>query len=153
VSVCPGLLGGVETPAAVAGGRVFVPVVDLCYRENATGAAAQSFQQVDPASGAGRLVTLDLKTGRLLWQRRLPSPDFGCATVAKDVVFTSTYDGSVYAFAAGDGRQLWRAVAPAGINACPAVVRRRLYVAAGVPNRPHAALELVAYEVSLARRK
>ena len=31
-TVCPGLFGGVLTPMALAGGRVFVPVVDLCYR-------------------------------------------------------------------------------------------------------------------------
>ena len=30
VTVCPGLLGGVETPMAYADGRLFVPVVDLC---------------------------------------------------------------------------------------------------------------------------
>jgi hypothetical protein len=32
VTVCPGLLGGVETPMAYADGRLFVPVVDLCGR-------------------------------------------------------------------------------------------------------------------------
>ena len=70
-------------------------------------------QQLDRASirraGKGRLVALDAATGRALWERRLPSPDFGCATVANDVVFTSTYDGTVYGFAAETGRLLWQA--------------------------------------------
>ncbi|MDX6484877.1 MAG: quinohemoprotein ethanol dehydrogenase, partial [Gaiellaceae bacterium] len=38
VTVCPGLLGGVETPMAYADGRVFVPVVDLCGWGSATAA-------------------------------------------------------------------------------------------------------------------
>ena len=146
VSVCPGLLGGVETPAASADGRVFVPVVDLCYRENAVGGAAESFVRVDPASGRGRLVALDLGSGARLWERHLPSPVFGCATVSHDVVLTSTYAGGLYAFAAADGRPLWRAEAPAGVNACPAVAGTRMFVPAGVRNRRGARLELVVYE-------
>ncbi|HEY2776947.1 MAG TPA: PQQ-binding-like beta-propeller repeat protein [Gaiellaceae bacterium] len=146
-TVCPGLLGGVETPAAVAHGRVFVPVVDLCYAENAIGTAATSFTKVDPATGRGRLVALRLDDGHVEWQRRLPSPVFGCATVSDDVVLTSTYDGTLYAFRTSDGTTLWRAKARAGVNACPAVADGRMFVAAGVRNRKHAHLELVSYEV------
>jgi alcohol dehydrogenase (cytochrome c) len=144
VSVCPGLLGGVETPAAVADGRVFVPVVDLCYPENATGIAATTFEHVDPASGTGRFVALDLKTGRGLWERRLTAPDFGCATVSRDVVFTSTFDGRLYAFAADDGRTLWTGRTPGGINACPAVSGRLLLVPVGIP-RAHGPGRLLAF--------
>jgi outer membrane protein assembly factor BamB len=135
VSVCPGLLGGVVTPAAYARGRVFVPVVDLCHLENATGVAATSFEKVDPATGRGAFVALDAATGKHLWERRLPSPDFGCATVSRDVVFTSTFDGRIYAFAADDGRALWTTQAPGGINACPAVSVGLLLVPVGVPPR------------------
>ncbi len=98
VTVCPGLLGGVETPMAYDKGRLFVPVVDLCGWGSA--AARQELTSVDPSSGRGRLVALDAATGRRIWVRRLPSPDFGCATVSNDVVFTSTFDGTAYAFAA-----------------------------------------------------
>lgn len=145
VSVCPGLLGGVETPPAVSGGRVFVPVVDLCYRENSTGRAANSFGRVDPSTGRGRLVALDLDSGTRLWEVHLPSPPFGCATATGDVVFTATFDGSLSAFAAADGRLLWRAQAGAGINACPAISGRMVIVGAGVPRPGHRPLGLVAY--------
>ena len=97
VTVCPGLLGGVETPMAYADGRLFVPVVDLCGWGSAT--ARQELTSLEPSRGKGRLVALDAATGRALWVRRLPSPNFGCATVSNDVVFTSTFDGTVYAFA------------------------------------------------------
>ena len=145
VTVCPGLLGGVETPMAYADGRLFVPVVDLCGWGSAVG--RQELTDLDPSSGRGRLVALDAATGSVLWERRLPSPDFGCATVSNDVVFTSTYDGTVYALSVTDGTILWRATMRAGVNACPAVVGDLLLVGAGVRrgNGERSVTELVAF--------
>ncbi len=149
VEVCPGLLGGVETPVAVAGGRVFVPVVDLCYRESSVGAAATSFAQTDPAEGRGEVVALDARTGRRAWTRTIGSPPFGCATAAGDTVVVPTFDGHVLALAASDGATLWQARASAGINACPAVAGDSLYVAAGTPERSiaHPRYEVIAYRL------
>jgi outer membrane protein assembly factor BamB len=65
------------------------------------------------------------------WRKPLHSPPFGCATAVNDVVFTGTFDGTVLALAAADGRVLWRARSPAGINACPSVAREVLVVSAG----------------------
>jgi outer membrane protein assembly factor BamB len=149
VTVCPGLLGGVETPMAYAGGRLFVPVVDLCGWGRAT--ASQPLTELEPASGRGRLVALDGSTGRVLWQRRLPSPVFGCATVANDVVFTSTYDGTAYGFAAADGRIVWRARLRAGSNACPAVFGDLVVFGAGIRRPGGPTPELVGYSISGAR--
>jgi alcohol dehydrogenase (cytochrome c) len=147
VSVCPGLLGGVETPLAVADGRVFAPVVDLCFRESALGTSLAGFLTTDYTKGRGGLVALDLKTGRRLWTHRLASPDFGCATVSNDVVFTITYAGAILALRASNGETLWSAIAPAAVNACPAVSGKLLLVAAGAaytqPRAEHD--EVVAY--------
>ena len=143
VTVCPGLLGGVETPMAFSAGRLYVPIVDLCGWGSAI--AAQDVTTLNPASGRGRLVALDAATGRTVWDRRLPSPDFGCAAVSHDVVFTSTYDGSVYALSTKDGSILWHTRMRAGVNACPAVVGDLLVIGAGI-RRPGGALpELVAF--------
>ena len=142
ITVCPGLLGGVETPMAYAEGRLFVPVVDLCGWGRAAG--RQPLTDVDPSRGSGRLVALDAATGHTLWEKRLPSPDFGCATVANDVVFTSTLDGTLYGLAARDGRVIWRARMRAGVNACPAVARDLVLFGAGV-RRPGGVTELVAF--------
>ena len=80
---------------ALAGKRVFVPWVDLATQTSAT-----SSNGTDPLrEGRGGFTALDAATGRVLWQHRLPSMAFGAATVANDVVFTSTYDGTIYAFA------------------------------------------------------
>ena len=129
VTVCPGLFGGVLTPMAAAGGTLYVPVVDLCMRGGAAG--YDELGAVDLARGRGEVVALDVASGARRWRRPLPSPVFGCATVVNDVVLTATYDGTVYALAASDGRILRRLSAPAGINACPAVAGDLLVVAAG----------------------
>jgi outer membrane protein assembly factor BamB len=131
VSVCPGLLGGVETPMALSQGRLFVPVVDLCFRLASGGTKAVEFFRVDYEKGTGRMVALDTATGKRLWERTLPKAVFGCATVVNDVVFTATYEGRIYALAASDGRTLWSARARAGVNACPAVAGDLLLVVAG----------------------
>ena len=147
VTVCPGLLGGVETPMAASDGRIFVPVVDLCSRGGSTG--FEGLDEIDPASGRGELVALDAATGRSLWTRKLPQPVFGCATVSRDVVFTATFDGRIYAVAARDGVTLWTARARAAVNACPAVAGDLLLVGAGspYPGLRHPVYELVAYDL------
>jgi outer membrane protein assembly factor BamB len=116
--------------------------VDLCTRGGAT--TRERTTPLDPLKGRGRLVALSASTGRILWQRSLGAPDFGCAAAANDVVFTSSYDGTAYAFDTRSGALLWHARLPAGSNACPAVAGDMLYLGAGVEltgSRP----ELVAY--------
>jgi alcohol dehydrogenase (cytochrome c) len=150
VPVCPGLLGGIETPGAVAEGRVFVATVDLCYGEDSTGAAAASFASIDPARGRGSVTALDLATGRKIWNVALSSPPFACTTVAGNVVFVPTFDGQIHAYDAATGHALWRTRARAGINACPSVAGDTLFVAAGAqePSFAHPHFELVAYRLS-----
>ncbi len=149
VTVCPGLLGGVETPMASAAGRVFVPVVDLCFRESAYGSGGLRFYRTDYSKGTGELVALDASSGRRLWTRRFRSPTFGCATVAGEVVYTSTYDGRIFGLATSDGSIVARARMRAGINACPAVAGGTLLVGAGAdhPAFPAPVFELVAYAI------
>jgi outer membrane protein assembly factor BamB len=125
---CPGL-GGVETPMAYAQRRLFVPIVDRC----------------GPGSATSRFVAIDAKTGETLWERSLPSPALGCATIANDVVFTATFAGIVYAFSTKHGKLLWHAAMPAGVNACPAVVGDLLVVGAGVRRPGRGRPEITAF--------
>ena len=129
VVVYPGTLGGVETPMALAGKRLFVPWLDLATR--ASGTTSNGFDPLD--TGRGGFTAVDVASGRTLWQRKLPAIVLGAATVANDVVFTSTYDGTIYAFATATGKQLWTAKARAGINAFPAIAGKLLLVGAAAP--------------------
>jgi outer membrane protein assembly factor BamB len=133
---------------AYGGGRLFVPVVDLCMRGSATG--YEDLFRVDVAArGTGEVVALDAASGRRLWTKRFPAPAFGCATVANDVVFVPTYDGRIYALETGSGRLLWQATARSGINSCPAIAGDTLLVGAGTdyPDRLNAVYELSAFRL------
>ena len=92
---------------------------------------------------------MNAATGKVLWQHKLPSMDFGAATVANDVVFTSTYAGTIYAFDTKTGKTLWTAKAPAGINSFPAIDGDTLLVGAattGFLKNPK--FQLIAYSIS-----
>jgi glucose dehydrogenase len=145
VKICPGFYGGVETPMAYAAGSLFVPVVDLCTHGSAVG--YQAVGALNPIDGSGEFLALDAASGRLLWRRAFPQPDFGCATAATGVVFTSTFDGHLYALDGASGATLWQARAPAGVNGCPALSGGILLLPAGsattAMRRP--SYELIAY--------
>jgi alcohol dehydrogenase (cytochrome c) len=144
VMVFPGLFGGVETPMALSDRRLFVPWLDLGSMMKSTGFPA--FPNL--AQGRGGLTAVDPATGEVIWERRLPQMVLGAATVANDVVFTSTYDGTVYALDAGSGETLWTTTARAGINSFPAIDGDKLLVgfsARGFFQQP--VFELIAYEL------
>ncbi|MFF2040669.1 PQQ-binding-like beta-propeller repeat protein [Kitasatospora sp. NPDC058170] len=144
VTVLPGVLGGVETPMALADGRLFVPWVDQPSTLSATGGLGYP----DVAKGRGGLTAADATTGKVLWQRNLPQMALGAATVANDVVFTATYDGQIFGFRTSTGELLWKATAQAGINAFPAVSGNLLLVGAGAPVLSGTAVpELIAYSL------
>jgi outer membrane protein assembly factor BamB len=65
--------------------------------------------------------------------------------VSNDLVFTSTFDGTVYAFATDDGTLVWHARMRAGVNACPAVVGDLVLLGAGIRRPEGATPELVAF--------
>ena len=150
VNIFPGDLGGVETPMALAANRLFVPWVDLATRARATGLpGGLAGQSPNFHEGRGGLAAIDAANGKVLWQNKLPSMDFGAATVANDVVFTSTYAGTIYAFDTQTGKTLWTTEAPAGINSFPAIDGDTLLVGAGTTGfhkNPH--FELIAYSLS-----
>ena len=117
LEVYPGIFGGVETPMAYADGVVYVPSENLSTSYTPNGIAGlQPF-----SSGTGNLTAIDVNFGRVLWDVALPANNFGGATVVNDLVFTATYDGTIYAFKRDTGQQVWTYKAPAGIKAWPAV--------------------------------
>jgi outer membrane protein assembly factor BamB len=126
--VYPGSLGGVETPMAYAGGIIYVPVVNLYSAYTPSGSTAgQALNQ-----GTGELLAIDVNTGKILWDNSLPSINFGGATVVNDLVFTSTFDGMIYAFNRTTGAQVWSYQAPGGVNAWPAFAGNYMLLPVGL---------------------
>ena len=150
VTIFPGDTGGVETPMALAAGRLFVPWLDLSTRAGATGLpGGLAGASPNLRAGRGGLTAFDAASGKVLWQNKLPSMDFGAATVANDVVFTSDYAGTIFAFDTQTGKTLWTKKAPAGVNSFPAIAGDTLLVGAGTTGfdkKPQ--FELVAYSLS-----
>lgn len=143
VPVLPGNLGGIETPMAADRDTVYVPVNDLYSIFSPT--AITNVQRID--TGTGEVVALDLATGRVRWDRRLPSSVYGAATVSNDVVFTTTYDGTVWALRADTGAIAWKGRLPDGTNAPVAVAGDTLVTAATIPFGSGQPTELVAYRL------
>jgi outer membrane protein assembly factor BamB len=143
--VYPGTFGGVESPMAVSDGVLFVPWVD----ESAQLAADQPLQAwPDLSLGRGGLAAVNAATGKVLWRQPLPQMAFGAATVANDVVFTATYDGTIFAFDVRTGRKLWTTTTGAGINSFPAIDGDTMVIAAAAPGfvtNPKS--ELIAYSL------
>ena len=145
--VLPGELGGVETPMAFDGSTVYVPVVNLGFLY--TSSAVKPASKAGLFGGTGQLVALNAADGSMRWHRRFSSADYGAATVANDVVFTSTFNGRLLAFDTQNGALLWSAHAPAGVNSFPAVDGDMLLVGAAAPSKAvkHPSDQLVAYSI------
>jgi outer membrane protein assembly factor BamB len=144
LTVEPGIVGGVETPMAVADGVLYVPVANLAseWKTRDTGLGAANFTQ-----GTGDMMALDLATGRVLWDTKLPQMPDGAATVANDLVFTTTFDGYLIAFKRDDGSVVWKKKLPAFTNAPVAIVGDTLITAASFPGGKGQTTEVIAYRL------
>jgi len=131
--VSPGPLGGVETPMAYADGVVYVPVVNMVVEFTPSAFVAESF---DFGAATGELVALDAATGQILWDKNINQMVVGAATVVNDLVFTSTYNGLIYAFNRESGEEVWSYQAPGGINGWPAVSGDTIIFPVGVGQTP-----------------
>jgi len=144
LTVEPGIVGGVETNMAVADGVVFVPVANLAsvWKTPGTGLGDANFGR-----GTGEMLALDLATGRVLWDTKLPQMADGAATVVNDLVFTTTFDGHLLAFARKTGKIVWNQKLPAFTNAPVAIVGDTIVTAASFPGGKGQTTEVIAFRL------
>jgi outer membrane protein assembly factor BamB len=138
----PGVLGGVIAPPSTDGSTVFFPVVNQ----------SQNVVSGSEAGGGGapggELVALDVKTGDIQWKYKFPgAAPFGGTTVVNDLVFATTFDGTLYAFDVDNGNDVWETSLPAGVNAGIAVSGDTLLAPAGAPGEQGQTPQLVAYRL------
>lgn len=144
IMVLPGFWGGIESPAAVTDGVVYVVTANLPSPYTATAFDAQDGNEaveniegrIDYATGNAEVVALDLNTGQILWDTPLPSISFAAVTVVNDLLFTATYDGVIYALTRADGQIVWTFQAPGGIIAWPAVAGDAIVWPVGLGRAP-----------------
>jgi outer membrane protein assembly factor BamB len=142
--ILPGDQGGVETQMASDGRTLYVPVNNLYMIFH--GQALPEMQ--DLMDGTGEIVALDIATGKVRWIRKLPEGMYGGATITNDLVFTSTYDGTLYALARADGRIVWKAPLPAGSIAPVGIAGDTVLSAGSITFRAAQKMELVAFRLS-----
>jgi polyvinyl alcohol dehydrogenase (cytochrome) len=114
-------LGGVMTTAAVGDGTIWVASNDW---------AAGIFDMANP-DNVGSMFAISASDGTTMWQRPLDHPAFGATTWAGGVVFQGTVDGTVHAFDAPTGVELWSVVPGAEMGGGFSVVDGTLYVGHG----------------------
>ena len=142
----PGIYGGVETNMALADGVIYVPVTNLFAKFTTR---KQDIGTNGPfAKGTGEMVALNLATGKILWDRKLPHTPYGDATVTNDLVFTTTYDGKVIALSRNTGAIAWQEQLAAGTNSSVAVNGNMLITAASLPLGKGQKPEIVAYSLN-----
>src|SRR5882757_2064467 len=147
VTIEPGDLGGIESQLASDGKTVFAAVNNLPshYASDDGGLAAVSF--APPSSGTGDFVAVDEATGKVKWDRKLPSSPYGGATISNGVVFTTTYDGTLYAFNSDTGDELFHTKLPAGTNAPVAVFGDTVLTAGSLPSGQGQKALIIAYRL------
>jgi len=142
----PGTLGGVETNMALAGGAVYVPINNLSSefktKSEKIGTNAPFGQ------GKGEVVALSVATGKVLWDRHLPSSAYGDATVTNDLVFTTTLDGKVIALKRSNGAIVWQEQLPAGTNSPVVIDGDKLITVASFPQGNGQKPQVVAYSLN-----
>jgi alcohol dehydrogenase (cytochrome c) len=143
-TLLPGEIGGVETNMAAEGGVVYVPVVNVPTTYTS---ATSPLGTPDLTKAGGAMVAIDLATGKQLWSTSLPQMPLGGATIANDLVFTTTFTGEVLALSRQNGSIVWTAQLPAGSNAPLAIVGDTLLAGAGFPLTTSQHPVIVAYRL------
>jgi polyvinyl alcohol dehydrogenase (cytochrome) len=114
--------GGVMDSAAYAGGVLFVASNEF--------RVGGSFD--DPLEGDVHFTyALRVESGDEVWKREDPFPSVGGLAHANGVVFNATTDGTVHAYDAGSGDELWSDKAGALMASGPSVAEGMLFVTHG----------------------
>ena len=118
----PSLYGGMLTQLASNGSTTFAAVNDYALPASPAGITASVTSQIQALYAAvGEMVAVNQDTGTVIWDTPLPSSPFGAAAVTNDVVFTTTFNGYLYALDATNGAILFKTPMSAGTNAPVAV--------------------------------
>jgi outer membrane protein assembly factor BamB len=143
----PGALGGVLTDMAVAGGSVYLATIDVPF-------TITKLSQVNgsgTANEGGEIEALNLATGKVEWDTKVPTLPLGAATVSNDLVFTTLYSGELIALNRSTGAIVYRQKLPTSTNSPIAVTGNAVLVPAGGPltsaNGGGGDPQLVAYSV------
>jgi outer membrane protein assembly factor BamB len=139
--VFPGVLGGVIAPMATDGKTIFVPVVNHSASITSSGELGEGGEMT------GELVAIDAASGKVDWNQEFSSAAFGAPTVVNDVVFATSFEGTVYALDTASGGELWVGTLPASINTSVSIAGDTVIAPAGLASAEGQTPEIVAYRL------
>jgi outer membrane protein assembly factor BamB len=139
----PGNLGGVETPYATDGTTAYFAVNLLAAKIY----SQAKFSIGNTATAPGEMVAIDQASGKIKWQHHLPHSPYGAATVSNDLVWTTTFDGTLWALNKNTGAAVWHTKLPAGTNSGLAVDGNTVVLGAGFPESAGQKPTLIAYRI------
>lgn len=142
-TIYPGVLGGIPAPIAVDDTTVYAAVNN--YAATWTNQTLPTFPSFDEATG--ELVAIDLATGAIKWSHPFAQSPYGATSVVNDLVFTTTFDGTVHALNTRTGQEAWQATLPATSNSPVAIHGDTVLAAGGWPQAPGQTAEIVAYRL------
>jgi outer membrane protein assembly factor BamB len=144
----PGVFGGIESQLATSESTIFAAVNDLGVPMSDHGVTESSKEFAASISSApGEMVAVNVDTGKIIWDDKLPSTPYGAATVTNNVVFTTTYSGYLYAFNAATGAILLKTPLSSGANAPVAIDGDYVIAGAGVQVPRNDKQLIIAYKL------
>jgi outer membrane protein assembly factor BamB len=139
--ILPGVLGGVIAPLATDGKTIFAPVV------NGSATVTANSEIGGGGEMSGELVAIDAASGEIQWEQQLGSAAFGAPTVVNDLVFVPSFEGTLHAFEASSGGEVWNVALPAGINTNVSIEGDTVIAPAGAASAEGQAPSIVAYRL------
>ena len=144
----PGVFGGVESQLATNGSTTFAAVNNLGVPMSVAGVGESSAAFIASiARATGEMVAVDQATGKIEWDDKLPATPYGAAAVTNNVVFTTTYNGDLYAFNAATGAILLKTPLSAGTNAPVTIAGDYVITAASAPQSSSQQPLIIAYKL------
>lgn len=129
-TILPGSVGGVLTNLALAGNSLYVVTIDWPLTYTSLNLPLP-IKAAGPATG--EVEALNLTTGKVEWDTKVPQMPLGAATVSNDLVFTTLYNGVLIALNRHSGAIVYRRRLPTSANAPIAIAGDTVIVPAGGP--------------------
>jgi outer membrane protein assembly factor BamB len=130
VTIVPGSYGGILTDMAAAGASIYVVTIDVPVTYTTL-----KLPVAVTAAGplGGEVEALNLATGKVEWDTKVPDLPVGAATVSNDLVFTTLYHGVLIALNRSTGAIVFRRQLPTSANAPIAIAGNTVIIPAGGP--------------------
>jgi Ca-activated chloride channel family protein len=95
---------------AISKGRLFMayPAGQRGRNQQLSNVPAKQGEAPATARESHRLLAVDLKTGRDLWEQPIPGEVISAPVVSGDTVYFTCFDGTSFALNAADGKVLWK---------------------------------------------